>query len=118
MSQYRTKAYKALMAQAATDYDDPTWPYAPLWRNRVGLRRIVASDAAGDAHGLLRSINRSTHRNEPDLDALLIEARRAVEAYAYAIARDNWDRLERKGLYSPEARQESSRLVESDNDQH
>jgi hypothetical protein len=67
--------------------------YAPLWRNRVGIPRLAAEVAVMEAAGLLRSINLSTFRNDPDLWNKLIDARDAVSELSQAVGADNWDRF-------------------------
>lgn len=88
--------YRQLKDETATAYYDPRWTYARRWRARVGLPRLTAEAAATEASSLLRSINLSTHRNEPELRELLEDAREAASEYAVAAARANWARFEGK----------------------
>ena len=94
MSINRTTAYEKLRAAEAEQLNDLTWTYAPRWRSRVGLPRLTAGAAALEADGLLRSINPSTFRNQPEIREQLERAREVVSELARAIAQDNWRRFE------------------------
>ena len=94
MNQYRSHRFQALREIVIERLADTSWAWGKRWGSRVGLPRTVAEDAAVEASSLLRSINRNTHRNQPELDSLLLDARVAVRDYATAIGRDNWLRFE------------------------
>lgn len=68
--------------------------YAPKWRNRVGLPRLVADAASGEASGLLQSINPGLFRNDPGMLALLRDAQAAVSAFSTAMGQDSWQRFD------------------------
>lgn len=94
MSINRSTAYEKLREAEAEQLNDATWSYAPRWRSRVGLPRLTAGAAALEAGGLLRSINTSTYRNQPEIREQLERAREAASELARAIAQDNWRRFE------------------------
>lgn len=64
--------------------------YGALWRNRVGMPRLAASDAAFEVSAVLDSINLATFRTDPDVAVLLVEARDAAKAFAVAVSQSNW----------------------------
>lgn len=90
----RTALFKNLSAGVAESYTDRSWPSAKRWIARIGLPRLCAEEAAGEAAGLLNSISLSIHRNEPELYAMLEAARKAVSDYQLALMRDDWRRFE------------------------
>lgn len=95
MTKSRTFAYRRIEEEVARRYRDTTrWPAAKRWLARVGLARLAADDAAGDARGLLSSINLNIHSNEPELHDLLVAAREAADAYATALWKSHLDRFE------------------------
>ncbi len=97
MTKERTTAYRRIEGEVARQYGDTTrWHAAKRWLARVGLARLVADDAAGQARGLLTSINLNIHSNEPELHDLLVAAREAADAYATALWQNHWDRFEGK----------------------
>lgn len=102
----KSKRYLELRSEVITQYVEPPagdsrqrwWKkYAPKWRNRVGIPRLTAENALLEASGLLRSINPSMFRNDPDLWNKLLDARDAVNELSQAVGVDNWRRFERKG---------------------
>ena len=94
MARQRSETYMRIRDRIAEQLGQPDWyPWGPRWRNRVGLTRMTAANAAGAAHTLLMDINLSTHRDDAELAGLLVEARAATEAYYGAVVRDNWGRL-------------------------
>lgn len=94
MARSRSAAYQVLKDRVATDLATPGWTYGRRWAHRVGLVRLTAESVALGATQMLDDINLSTHRNDPELAALLLAAREATAAYATAVARDNWRRFE------------------------
>lgn len=64
------------------------------WRNRVGLPRLTAQEAAFEATALLNSINASVFRSEPVMAIQLQAAREAAAEFARAVGVDNWERFE------------------------
>lgn len=78
------------------DVRDQHWwkKYAPMWRNRVGLPRLVADAASGEAAGLLRSVNPGLFRNDPELLELLRAAQDATSEFSAAMGRESWRRFQ------------------------
>lgn len=70
--------------------------YAPMWRNRVGVPRLIADEASAEAAGLLRSINPGLFRNDPEMLALLRAAQSAVYEFSQAMGADSWRRFNRR----------------------
>lgn len=68
--------------------------YAPKWRNRVGLPRLIADEAMGEALGLLRSINRGIFRDDPAMREQYDTALWALSDLAGEFARENWRSFE------------------------
>lgn len=95
MAQYRSEAPMALAAKVRAEHDTARWSGAARWLNRVGLARLAADAATWEALYLLRSIHRATYRSEPELDALLIEAREVAERLAVASNRSSWAKFNR-----------------------
>ena len=98
MGMYRSKRYEEIRDQVGEDYLRPNpmgWAkHARRWVSRVGLVRLTAAEAATEASGLLRSINLTTYRNEPELADLLARARAASQEFSLAAAQANWERFE------------------------
>ena len=101
--QYRSEAFKKIADDTAETYTggpknegDSYWfkKYAPLWRNRVGLPRLVADVAMVEALSLLRSINRGIFRNDEEMRGHYDEALEALEALVIEFSRQNWQRFE------------------------
>ena len=67
--------------------------YESFINTRVGLVRLTATGAASDALYLLRSINRSTYRNEPEIAELLDVAREAMTELYQAQVDADWQRF-------------------------
>lgn len=103
MARQRSRRYFEIRDGQAEQLADPTWAWAPKWRNRVGLQRMTASEVAFEATSLLGDVNLSTHRDDAELAGLLEAARAAVFDYAVAVSGDNWDRLLRHGRHASEA---------------
>ena len=94
MTQWRSAAYQAVKDKVAQEYrPGSAWPAARRWLSRVGLVRLTATGAAGDALSLLRSINRSTYRNEPEIAELLDVAREAMTELYQAQVDADWQRF-------------------------
>lgn len=91
---YRSPAYQVLKDRVAKEMSTPGWEWGKVWLRRVGLVRLTAENVARAASGMLYDINPSTHRDDPELKALLYAARAAADDYATAITRDNWRRFE------------------------
>lgn len=90
----RTLLFNKLRNETAAQYTNAQWPAAKRWLARVGHPRLTAENAAAEAAGLLYSIHRGIHRNEPELENLLYDARKAAREYNVALMRDNWRRFE------------------------
>ncbi len=90
---HRGEDYRRVEQRIAEEYRRGSWRYATRWMNKVGLRRLVAQEAAATAGELLNDVNASTHRNEPETADLLVAAREAVQAYVIAVTRENWRRF-------------------------
>lgn len=91
------KTHELFYIAPEREFDRHWWKeYAPKWRNRVGLPRLVADAASGEASGLLRSINPGLFRNEPALLKLLRAAQDAASEFSAAIGKDSWRRFEAK----------------------
>lgn len=89
------KTWDQFMTPPEDERDAHWWSkYAPKWRNRVGLPRLVADAASGEAAGLLRSINPGLFRSDPEMLALLRDAQEAVSAFSNALGRDSWHRFQ------------------------
>ncbi|MDR6868956.1 hypothetical protein J2Y69_003582 [Microbacterium resistens] len=71
--------------------------YAPKWRNRVGMPRLIAEGALSEVSGLLRSINPSLFRSDEDLLARFYRLRDEVTEFSSDFSRENWRRYEQKG---------------------
>lgn len=68
--------------------------YGAQWRNRVGMPRLTAHDAAAEASSLLASINAATFRSDPEAAQLLDEARRVTRLLNINLAQTNWALLQ------------------------
>ena len=91
------RVWDQYMTPPENDRDEHWWrKYAPKWRNRVGLPRLVAEEAVLEASSLLRSLNPGLFRNDPDMQLLFGAALNAAEEFARELARQNWERFEGK----------------------
>jgi hypothetical protein len=103
MVRQRSERYMAIRGGLVEQLNDRTWrPWGPRWRNRVGLQRMTAAEVGFEAARLLGDVNLSTHRDDAELRELLEQAREAASAYASAVSRDNWDRLQLRGKHARE----------------
>lgn len=93
--QYRSKAFERVAAEALLEYDPKKWPRARQWLARVGIVRLTAEAAIIEAQSLINSVHANVYRNDPELHALLLEARAAVSDLATASCRDSWSRFRR-----------------------
>ena len=99
----RSTRYEQIHNQVVESYvTPPTEPlelswfkrYAPKWRNRVGVPRLVAEQVFSEASGNLRSVNPGIFRNDPEMYRLFGAAINAVEELSQEFARQNWRRFE------------------------
>lgn len=102
----RSKRYEQIHDEVWDDYKAPPkhehdvyWSknYAPKWRNRVGIPRLVAERVFFEAASLLRSVNASLFRNDPEMQRLFGAAINSVTELAQEFSRQNWERFEGKG---------------------
>ncbi|RBO72831.1 hypothetical protein [Microbacterium sp. H6] len=88
------KTHEQFFTQPQNPTEAHWWKkYAPMWRNRVGLARLTADAASGEAAGLLRSINPGLFRTDPETLQLLREAQEAATAFSAAMERESWRRF-------------------------
>ncbi|QOC24817.1 hypothetical protein IC744_16270 [Microbacterium hominis] len=102
MSRYRTDRYRQIAKQTEADYNSHAGDvrtggwfqlYAPKWRNRVGMPRLIAESVTVDALGSFRSINRGIFRDR-DERARYDRALSALEEFSVEFAAENWRRFE------------------------
>lgn len=102
MTGYRTDRFKQIAKQTEADYRKPTpddrpgsWHrlFAPKWRNRVGLPRLIAENVTVDALGTFRSINRGIFR-DPEERERYDRALEALQDFSVEFAQENWRRFE------------------------
>jgi len=94
VSKYISSAFEAVKAKVLAQYADPSWTAGRKWLRRVGVPRLVAEAAASNASDMLHGISLSIHRNEPELDELLRDAREATNAYTRALFQADWERFD------------------------
>lgn len=94
MVKYLPLSFRRVRDHVYTQYTDPGFSAAKRWVRRLGWPRLIAEGAANEAGNLLKGINLSIHRNEPELHELLDAAREATNAYTTALFQENWRRFD------------------------
>lgn len=110
MTLHRSKAYDRIHDETWEQYKpnveelrgreyDRHWlkVFAPKWRNRVGMPRLIAEAVLAEASGLVRSINPGLFRNDYDTLMRFHSLRDQLSEFHVDFARENWRRFEGGG---------------------